>query len=50
LTPLRELERAKQAIEAQEKKIENLQVEKNKIHEESRKEVEKLNEKIEARD
>ncbi|WCR58781.1 MAG: Chromosome partition protein Smc [Wolbachia endosymbiont of Ctenocephalides felis wCfeF] len=44
----RELERAKQAIEAQEKKIENLQVEKNKIHEESREEVEKLNEKIEA--
>jgi hypothetical protein len=44
----REFERAKQAIEAQEKKIENLQVEKNKIHEESRKEVEKLNEKIEA--
>ncbi|MGL9682331.1 MAG: hypothetical protein ACR5K2_05305 [Wolbachia sp.] len=44
----RELVRAKQAIEAQEKKIENLQTEKNKIHKESRKEVEKLNEKIEA--
>ncbi|MGL9761290.1 MAG: hypothetical protein ACR5LB_03645 [Wolbachia sp.] len=44
----RELVRAKQAIEVQEKKIENLQAEKNKIHEESRKEVEKLNEKIEA--
>ncbi|MDR2978591.1 MAG: hypothetical protein LBU56_04290 [Rickettsiales bacterium] len=44
----RELERAKQTITVQGKETENLQAEKNKIHEESRKEVEKLNKKIEV--
>ncbi|MGL9732752.1 MAG: hypothetical protein ACR5KW_01855 [Wolbachia sp.] len=44
----RKLIQAKQATEIQEKKTENLQVKKNKIHKECRKEIEKLNEKIEV--